>query len=82
MINKQIMEAQKILRKLDGTPVKVYNDHGEVFWQVTYDDNTYNTLLNILDSIAKTPIKEYYNMPSYPQPTYYPPADYHREKID
>ena len=85
MTNKQIIEAQKLLRKLEGEPVKVYNEQGTTFWQVTYENDTYCSLINILESVANTPIKEY---SSYPQPTYTPYSqhvftpDYHREKID
>lgn len=87
MTNKQITDAQKLLRKLEGEPVKVFNEQGTVFWQVTYSNESYNSLMNIIESVAKTPIKEY---ASYPQPTYsnypqintVPTAEYHREKID
>lgn len=86
MTNKQIVEAQKLLRKLDGTPVKVYNEQGNVFWQVTYDNDTYSSLINVLEAVAKLPIKEY---TVYPQPAYSSytqpdstPTEYHREKIE
>ena len=86
MINKQIIEAQKLLRKLEGEPVKVYNEQGTTFWQVTYSNESYNSLLNIVEAVAKTPIKEY---TAYPQQTYSTyaqpnatPIDYHREKVD
>lgn len=86
MTNKQIVEAQKLLRKLDGEPVKVYNEQGTTFWQVTYTNESYNSLLSIIESVANTPIKEYN---SYPQPTYSNYAqlisdstEYHREKVD
>ena len=87
MTNKQIIEAQKLLRKLEGEPVKVFNEQGITFWQVTYSNESYNSLMSIVESVAKTPIKEYAN---YPQPTYtcyaqtntVPTAEYHREKID
>ena len=86
MTNKQIVEAQKLLRKLDGTPVKVYNEQGDVYWQVTYDNSTYSSLINIIETVSKLPIKEY---ATYPQPTYPSyaqpasnPIEYHREKIE
>lgn len=75
------MDAQKILRRLDSTPVRLQNSSGQVFWQVTYDNNTYNDLLNVVTAVAKTPIKEY----TYQQPArdtmYESVIDYHRDKI-
>ena len=93
MTNRQIVEAQKLLRKLEGEPVKVYNEHGECFWQVTYSNDSYNSLINIVEGVAKTPIKEYSSYPTAPTrpltASVYPPTasayssvDYHREKID
>jgi hypothetical protein len=84
MTNKQIVEAQKLLRRLDGTPVKVYNEQGEVYWQITYDNATYNSLVNIIEAVAKTPIREYTtNTNSLPNLYYQQPTtDYHREKIE
>lgn len=86
MTSKQIIEAQKLLRKLEGEPIKVYNEQGTTFWQVTYSNEAYNSLINIVEAVAKTPIKEY---TVYPQPTYSnyvqtnsSPVEYHREKID
>ena len=86
MTNKQIVEAQKLLRKLDGETVKVFNEQGTTFWQVTYTNESYNSLLSIIESVANAPIKEYN---SYPQPTYSNYAqsiadstEYHREKVD
>lgn len=82
MTNKQIMSAQKVLRKLEGTPVKFYREDGEAFWQVTYDNATYINLLDIVSSVANTPIKEQY---VYSQPVrdvaYESVVDYHRDKI-
>ena len=83
MTNKQIVEAQKLLRKLDGTPVKVYNEQGNVFWQVTYDNDTYSSLINVLEAVAKTPIKEYTTSTNSLYSLYQQPSkDYHREKIE
>ena len=86
MTNKQIVEAQRLLRKLEGEPVKVYNEQGITFWQVTYSNDTYNSLMNIVEAVAKTPIKEYN---SYPQSSYVSYTqtnlnlpEYHREKVD
>lgn len=87
MTNKQIIDAQKILRKLEGTPTKFYREDGEAFWQVTYDNETYNNLLNVVTAVANTPIKESYTA-TYVNQNNLPPEvpvisvmDYHREKI-
>lgn len=87
MTNKQIVDAQKVLRRLEGTPVKVQNDSGQVFWQVTYDNETYNNLLNVVTAVASTPIKESYTT-TYVNPNNLPPEatvisamDYHRDRI-
>ena len=91
MTNKQIVDAQKVLRRLEGTPVKIQNDSGQVFWQVTYDNETYNNLLNVVTAVASTPIKESYtttyvnpnvnpnNLP--PEATVISVMDYHRDRI-
>ena len=84
MTNKQIVEAQKLLRILDGTPVKVYNEHGDVFWQVTYSNDAYSALVNVVETVARTPIKEYSSSISslYSQTTNsVTTPDYHRDKI-
>ena len=57
MTNKQILTAQKILRKLDGIPIKVTND-GRSIIQVTYDLDTYNMLLGTLSDVAAMPMAE------------------------
>lgn len=87
MTNKQIVDAQKILRRLEGTPVRLQNDSGQLFWQVTYDDRTYNDLLGLVVAVAQTPLKESYTT-TYVNPNNLPPEasvisvmDYHREKI-
>ena len=74
MTNKQIIDAQRVLKRLEGTPVRVDREHGQTVWQVTYDDNTYNALLGVIDAVAHIPLKEYL-------PPYQPPADYHRDRI-
>lgn len=80
MTNKQIIDAQKILRKLEGTPTKFYREDGEPFWQVTYDDATYRDLLNVLVAVSHTPIKE--TVSSFVRDTAYESViDYHRDKI-
>lgn len=80
MTNKQIIDAQKILRRLEGTPVKVCSDSGQVSWQVTYDDGTYRTLLNLLTTVATIPIKE--SKETFVRNTAYESVvDYHRDKI-
>lgn len=50
MTGKHIFEAQKVLRLLDGTPIKVDGDRKYV--QVTYDMETYNSLLSVLFAVA------------------------------
>lgn len=80
MTNKQIMDAQKVLRRLEGTPVKIQNDKGMVYWQVTYDNDTYSNLLNVVTAVANTPIKEVYTQPIR-DITYESVVDYHRDKI-
>lgn len=82
MTNKQIMDAQKILRKLDSTPVRISNSSGQVFWQVTYDNDTYNDLMNLIVAVSRTPIKEAYIKESFVRDTAYESVvDYHRDKI-
>ena len=82
MTNKQIIDAQKILRSLEGTPTKFYREDGEAFWQVTYDNDTYNALLNIIVAVSRIPIKETYIRESYVRDTAYESVvDYHRDKI-
>lgn len=80
MTNKQIMDAQKILRRLEGTPVNVYGDNGKVFWQVTYDDDTYRDLLNVVTAVARIPVKEVYTQPIR-DTEFESITDYHRDKI-
>ena len=86
MTNKQIVEAQKLLRKLESTPVRVQNEQGMMFWQVTYDDSTYRMLLKILTDVASIPIKEYDYTPRYVSNTVQPSTEsvttYHRDKIE
>lgn len=83
------MDAQKVLRRLEGTPVRISNKEGQVFWQVTYDNDLYNDLLNVVIAVAKIPIKDI-NTTTYSgaytrdamgnlQPD--PVVEYHREKI-
>jgi len=54
-----------------------------VYWQVTYDNSTYSSLINIIETVAKLPIKEYPQLTysSYAQPASNP-VEYHREKIE
>ena len=78
MTNKQILNAQKVLRKLESTPVKVYRGDGTVCWQVTYDNETYRDLLNVVTTVANIPVKE----PTFVRDTAYESVvDYHRDKI-
>lgn len=82
MTNKQIVEAQKLLRLFEKTPVKVYNNHGDVYWQVVYDNETYNSLMNVVESVAKMPIRDYYsNIIPEDESAYTQPVAYHRDKI-
>lgn len=81
MTNRQIVEAQRILKRLEGTPVRIDKEHGETFWQVTYDDDTYNKLLSLVEAVAKTPMKEVnYDMSPDGNPII-SSTPYHREKI-
>ena len=76
MLNKHIVEAQKVLKRLDGTPVKFLGGDGKQHWQVTYDDDTYNSLIGVLEAVAHTPMKEYVeSAPVIELP------EYHRNKI-
>ena len=77
MTNKQIMDAQKILRRLESTPVRLCSDDGHTFWQVTYDNETYNDLLNVVSAVAKIPVKETFVR----DVVYESVVDYHRDKI-
>ena len=84
MTNKQIMDAQKVLRKLDSTPVKFYGKDGGLYWQVTYDNDTYNKLLNVVTAVANTPVKEpniVREQPIVRDVMYESVVDYHRDKI-
>ena len=45
MLSKYIVKAQKVLSKLDGTPIIVNPDNSV---QVTYDGDTYRMLLEVL----------------------------------
>lgn len=71
MTTKQILDAQKVLRLLDGTPIRMSGDRKTV--QVTYDMETYNALLGVLMAVSDEEPK---NVPTFSTPT-----DYHREKI-
>lgn len=86
--NKTIVDAQKVLSKWQGTSVRMLEEHGKVFWQITFDNDTYGKMLNVVSSVAETPIKDTYNQPQRPiyNQTYSsyntnPDAEYHREKI-
>jgi hypothetical protein len=70
---KQIVAAQKILRRLDKTPIKLMRADGKVCFQVTYESDMYNDLLNIIETVADTPL--------YNQTTFDTPINYHREKV-
>lgn len=73
MTQRQIVEAQKLLRKLESTPVKVFGESGLTYWQVTYDNDTYNALLGIISDIAKTPLNT---------PTQFDVVEnYHRDRV-
>ena len=58
LTTKQIADAQKFIQRLKSTPVKIINEHGDIFWQVTYSNQDYLELLNILTGIARSPIEE------------------------
>lgn len=73
MTQKQIVDAQRLLRKLESTPVKFYGESGIQYWQVTYDNETYNALLGIISDIARTPL--------YTQTQFEVTENYHREKV-
>ena len=77
MTNKQIMDAQKILLRLEGTPVKLYREDGQAFFQVTFDSTTYNDLLNIVVAVSKTPRRENFVRDT----AFESVVDYHRDKI-
>ena len=83
MTNKQIVDAQRILRRLEGTPVRFTNSNGQVFWQITYDDDTYRSLLNVVGSVASIPIKEVHTntQPTVRDTAFESVTDYHRDKI-
>lgn len=77
MLNKYIMSAQKVLRRLEGTPIIVKPDNSV---QVTYDYDTYSALFEVLVAVSKETVKD--------TDTYSPivkelpkPEDYHREKV-
>lgn len=91
MTNKQIIDAQKVLSKWRGTPVKMLEEHGQVYWQITFDNDTYGKMLNIVATVAELPLQDSYTT-TYTPPrqhtpsrtyinSYNPEADYHRDKI-
>ena len=80
MTNKQILSAQKVLRRLEGTPVKFYGDSGKQYWQVTYDDITYRELLSVVTAVANIPVKEINTQPIR-DTAFESITDYHRDKI-
>lgn len=55
--DSQIVKAQKVLRKLDATPVKLLRGDGVVCIQVIYENDTYNDLLSVLNSVATEPLR-------------------------
>lgn len=90
--NQQIFDAQKVLSKWRGTPVKMLEEHGQVFWQITFDNETYGKMLSVVSAVADLPIQETYTTTYTPQRnyqksshayinTYNPEAEYHRDKI-
>ena len=74
LTDKQIMKAQRVLRKLDATPVKLTRGDGVICFQVTYDNTTYNELLSVLNDVASEPLR------CQAEPII-SIADYHREKV-
>lgn len=80
MTNKQIIDAQKVLSKWRGTPVKMLEEDGRVFWQITFDNDTYGKMLSVVSSVAEMPIKEVYQT-TYREPQFNPITDYRRDKI-
>ena len=73
MTQKQIVDAQRLLRKLESTPVKFYGANGKQYWQVTYDNDTYSALLSVISDVAKTPMLT--------QNSFDVVENYHREKM-
>lgn len=76
--NKQIIEAQHLLRKLEGAPVRLSVENGDNYWQVTYDDSTYRSLVDLVVAVSQLPIKE---SPVIRDTYYESISDYHRDKI-
>ena len=60
---------------------------GRVFWQITFDNDTYGKMLNVVSCVAEMPIRETYNPPQqqgYRRFSSYNTnldTDYHRDKI-
>lgn len=75
MTNNIIVKAQKVLRKLEGTPIVVQPDNSV---RVTYDYDTYSALFEVLVAVSKESIREI-DLPEYTYPKSI--TEYHREKI-
>ena len=76
MLNKHIVSAQRVLRKLEGTPIIVKPDNSV---QVTYDYDTYSSLFEILVAVSKEYVA--YPEPVNPVIQSVPVTEYHREKV-
>ena len=92
MTNKQIIDAQKVLSKWRGTPVKMFEEHWKTYWQITFDNDTYGKMLSVVSAVAEMPMQDTYTTTYTPQRTYpkqnnpyinsyNPEAEYHRDKI-
>ena len=76
MTHKTIMQAQKVLRKLEGTPIIVKPDNSV---QVTYEHETYSALFEVLVAVSKEQLGESETVA--PSPYAQSITEYHREKV-
>lgn len=77
LTNKQIVDAQRVLKRFESTPVKFIREDGVSCWRVTYDDDTYNLMLGVISAVAEMPIREL----ETPTEIASSVVAYHREKI-
>ena len=56
LTDNQIMRARNVLRKLDKTPIVLTRGDEVVCFRVTYENDTYNDLLSVIDAVASQPL--------------------------
>ena len=74
MLSRHIVNAQKVLRKLEGTPIIVKPDNSV---QVTYDSETYKMLLEVIVACSEERVEVEESRP-LERPVM---PSYHRERV-